>query len=88
MWSALRLLLYVNDIHRSSTVLSFILFADDTNTFNSHSDINTLITTANEELKKVAKWLRANILSLNIKRKLDSLFSRQKTKTKKNNTAR
>ena len=72
-------LLYVNDIHRSSTLLSFILFADDTNIFNSYSDINTLITTTNEELKKVAEWLRANKLSLNIK-KLNSLFSRQETK--------
>ena len=72
-------LLYVNDIHRSSTLLSFILFADDTNIFNSHSDINTLITATNEELKKVAEWLRANKLSLNIK-KLNSLFSRQETK--------
>ena len=72
-------LLYVNDIHRSSTLLSFILFADDTNIFNSHSDINTLITTTNEELKKVAEWLRANKLSLDIK-KLNSLFSRQETK--------
>ena len=72
-------LLYVNDIHRSSTLLSFILFADDTNIFNSHSDINTLTTTTNEELIKVAEWLRANKLSLNIK-KLNSLFSRQETK--------
>ena len=72
-------LLYVNDIHRSSTLLSFILFADDTNIFNSHSDINTLITTTNEELIKVAECLRANKLSLNIK-KLNSLFSRQETK--------
>ena len=74
---------YVNDIHRSSTLLSFILFADDTNIFNSHSDINTLIPATNEELMKVAECLRANKLSLNIK-KLNSLFSRQETK--KNNT--
>ena len=76
-------LLYVNDIHRSSTLLSFILFADDTNIFNSHSDINTLITTTNEELKKVAEWLRANKLSLNIKKTQFIIF---KAKNKKKYT--
>ena len=76
-------LLYVNDIHRSSTLLSFILFADDTNIFNSHSDINTLITTTNEELKKVAEWLRANKLSLNIKKNSIHYFQGKK---QKNNT--
>ena len=75
-------LLYVNDIHRSSALLSFILFADDTNIFNSHSDINTLITTTNEELRKVVEWLRANKLSLNIK-KTQFIIFKAKNKKKK-----
>ena len=49
-------LLYVNDIHRSSTLPSFIFFVVDTNIFNSHSDINTLIITTNDELKRVPEW--------------------------------
>ena len=69
------LMIFIEAQHYSH--LSF--FADDTNIFNSHSDINTLITTTNEELLKVAEWLRANKLSLNIK-KLNSLLSRQETK--------
>ena len=76
-------LLYVSDIHRRSTLLSFILFADDTSIFNcnSHSDINTIITTTNEELKKTAElWLRANKLSLNKKKKSIHYFEGKKQK--------
>ena len=43
-------LLYVNDIYRCSEQLSFILFADDTNIFYQHKDINVLIETLNNEL--------------------------------------
>ena len=74
-------LLYVNDIHRSSKILSFILFADDTNIFNSHSDISTLTNTTNEELKKVAEWLRANKLSLNLKKTQFIIFKAKNKKT-------
>ena len=35
-------LLYVNDLHHVSKVLNTIMFADDTNLFFSHSDINIL----------------------------------------------
>ena len=75
-----RIVSFDNDTHRSSTLLSFILFADDTNIFNSHSDINTLITTTNEELKKVAEWLRANKLSLNIKKKTQFIIFKARNK--------
>ena len=44
------ILLYVNDIYRCSEQLSFILFADDTNIFYQHKDINVLIETLNNEL--------------------------------------
>ena len=74
-------LLYVNDIHRSSKILSFILFADDTNIFNSHSDISTLTNTTNEELKKVAEWLRANKLSLYLKKTQFIIFKAKNKKT-------
>lgn len=32
--------LIINGIHRCSELLSFILFADDTNTFYSHTDVD------------------------------------------------
>ena len=37
-------LLYINDIVNSSNLLSFILFADDTNLLYSHNDLKTLIS--------------------------------------------
>ena len=62
-------LIYMNDIHKSSEMLSFILFADDTNIFYSHKDIKILINeTLNNELNKVYLWLQTNKLSLNIKK--------------------
>lgn len=58
-------LIYVNDISESSK-LSFLMFADDTNLFHSHKNRAMLSQIANQELGKVAKWLGANKLSLNV----------------------
>ena len=49
-----------------SKVLSFYVFADDTNIFYSSSDLITLQKVMNMELKKVKKWLDANQLALTI----------------------
>ena len=46
--------LYWNDIHRCSEILSFILFADDTNIFYGHGNIKTLNNIVNTELVKVS----------------------------------
>lgn len=70
-------LLYINDIRNSSKILSFILFADDTNIFCSNKDIHTLTKTVNEELKKVSEWLKANKLSLNIKNSITDIYSKK-----------
>ena len=45
-----------------------ILFADDTNVFVTGKNINTLIDTMNNELKKLYEWMCINKLSLNIKK--------------------
>merc|ERR1712002_317095 len=58
--------LYINDIINSSPLLNYILFADDTNIFHSHKNINTLNSMLNNELSKVAQWFKCNKLSLNI----------------------
>ena len=50
----------------SLLIYFFILFADDTNIFNSHSSIETLINHANSELDKVADWFQLNKLTLNL----------------------
>ena len=46
-------ILYVNDLHRTSNLLDFILFADDTNIFYTDKNINTLFETVNEELSHI-----------------------------------
>ena len=58
-------LLYLNDLHFSSSMLQFILFADDTTITYSHPNLVTLVHTLNMELDKVTTWFKANKLSLN-----------------------
>jgi len=59
-------ILYINDIISSSSVMKFILFADDTNLFFSHRSLDRLISTVNQELINIANWLNINKLSLNV----------------------
>ena len=58
-------LLYINDIENCSDILSFVLYADDTNAFYSNSCLKTLSSTMQNEMNKVVKWLNANKLSIN-----------------------
>ena len=58
-------LIYINDLPKSSSKLSYYLFADETNIyFESQSSIN-LQKMVNKELKHIKKWLDANKLALN-----------------------
>lgn len=59
-------LLYINDLPNSSSILHYILFADDSNVFISHSSYNVLFHLANTELCAASDWFKANKLSLNI----------------------
>ena len=77
-------ILYINDIVNCSSVLHFILFADDTNLFYSDPDIVKLQDTVNNELIKLATWFRANRLSLNINKTNFIVFG---TKQHSNNIA-
>ena len=43
------------------------MFADDTNLFYSHKDVETLFHIVNTELVEMNHWSKANILSLNPK---------------------
>ena len=58
--------IYVNDMCNVSKLLKFILFADDTNIFHSHSKFPDLVSELNTELDKMYKWFCVNKLSLNI----------------------
>ena len=72
----------MNDIHRCSEILSFILFADDTNILYSHGNIKTLNNIVNTDLVKVSSWLQANKLSLNIKKTHIIIFKAKNKKLK------
>ena len=58
-------ILYINDIQNCSTIISNILFADDTTIFYSHAYLKTLNQTIQEEINKIAVWLNINKLSIN-----------------------
>ena len=66
MLGPLLFLIYVNDIIRSSSLLRFIIFADDTNILYSHKKFDILIDSLNSELLFVSQWFKCNKLSLNI----------------------
>ena len=58
-------LIYINDIAKCSSLLSFILFADDTTAFFSGKKPLEVFRTVNEEIPKLQNWFYANKLSLN-----------------------
>ena len=64
-----------NDICNVSPVLKFILFADDTNSFCSGSDIVQLSIIVSNELDKLNEWFAVNKLSLNLSKTNFMLFT-------------
>ena len=58
-------ILYINDITNTSTLLDFLLFADDTTILYSSSDIVSKIPLVNRELTEVSNWIKTNKLSVN-----------------------
>jgi len=59
-------ILYVNDIVHTSSILKFVLFADDTTILYSHKNLPDKIEMINTELLKVTNWFKANKLSINV----------------------
>ena len=45
-----------------------ILFADDTNLFINGDNLLQMVQTLNAELDNISNWLKANKLSLNVKK--------------------
>jgi exonuclease III len=68
-------LIYINDLPNTSSLLHFILFADDSNVFISHKSYEYLIHMVNRELSFVSDWFKANKLSLNVNKTNYILFS-------------
>ena len=60
---------YINDLPNVSDIIETILFAYDIRRlFYSHSNIQQLNDTLNSELSKFDCWMKANKLSVNIKK--------------------
>ena len=77
-------LLYINDITKSSNLLKFLLFADDTCLSYSFKPNENPESIINKELKKVTDWLVANRLSLNVDKSNYLIFSLIKKREKFN----
>ena len=68
---------YINDI---TNVFRLLLFADDTNIFMEHRDIEAHVTRINSELVKLADWFPANRLFLNVSKTNFIIFRSSKKK--------
>ena len=73
-------LIYINDLPKTSSVVSFILFADDTTITFSSDNIIELESVLNRELHIISDWFKANKLTLNTKKTNFILFRSQKSK--------
>jgi len=69
-------LIYINDIYTSSSVLNFILFADDTTILLANKSLANLLLIINKELVKVNEWCQVNRLSLNINKTNFMIFNK------------
>ena len=61
-------IIYINDFSRSSDLLFSILFADDTSVFIEGTNYDKIIDILNKELKRIDIWLKANKLTIHIKK--------------------
>ena len=62
----------------SSTILSFVLFTDDTTVYAHNSSVDDAIQILNTELSKVATWFYSNKLTLNVNKTQMIMFSWKK----------
>ena len=58
-------LLFINDIVNSSASLQFVLYADDTNIFFSHNNLQCLLSHVQTEMQNVTRWFQVNKLQIN-----------------------
>ena len=73
-------IIYINDIVKTSYLFQFVMFADDTNLFASHSNLDELLKIVNQEIAKISNWLKINKLSLNVEKKHSIFFIIDKRK--------
>ena len=73
-------LIYINGFPNSSKLVNFLVYADDTTLFFCLEDIKSdnKELVLNNELQRGHSWLKANRLSLNVKKTKYMLFRKQK----------
>ena len=64
----LLIIIYINDSVKISHRFQFIMFADDTNLFASHSNLDELLKIVNQEIEKISNWLKIDKLSQNVEK--------------------
>ena len=64
----------LNDLKSTSPVLDPIIFADGTNLFCAHSNMQKLFSIMNEELASINQWFTSNKLFLNAEKTKYSFF--------------
>ena len=69
----------MNDIHKSSNLFHFILFADDTTLITKNAIYNT--DSINAELAKLSIWFKVNKLSLNVSKSKFMVFRSARKQT-------
>lgn len=81
-------LIYINDIANASKTFNFIIYADDTTLtttieliLNEKPDAN-ISSILNDELSCISDWLKANKLSLNVKKSKFMIFHKPQKKVK------
>ena len=82
-WSilgSLLFVLYMKDTVNVSTLANIGMFADNTNLFYSHSNIDELCELVDDDLILFSRWFNLNKLSLNLQKKLIVFSSTQKMK--------
>ena len=67
-------LIYINDMHKSST-LNMVHFADDSTAFTTSPDLQNLTLNINSQLENISNWLCANKLSLNVTKSSFTIFT-------------
>jgi hypothetical protein len=58
-------LIYINDLYRVTDLLT-LMFADDTASVGSDTNISRLTSHINVELAKMARWFHANKMAVNV----------------------
>ena len=73
-------IIYANDFSRASSLLFTIFFADDTRVFIKGQSYENVYKILNEELKKCDNWVKANKLTLKVKKTYLMIFHRSRIK--------